>query len=147
MILDLPAFGGSWVSLALHASASHLATFTPGTAATDPEGPVYANAGATIRDRSGWSASLFVSTLGRSRMVDDEAKRLRSSSVVNAQIGRRLSKTTRLSFDVFNVFDHRGGDLDYFSASRLWSTYGLAENYLFNPAEPRGFRVRLRQAF
>ena len=66
---------------------------------------------------------------------------------MNARVLHRLSKRTRLTFDVFNVFNQRVGDIDHFAASRLAAPAGSAENYLFHPAEPRGFRLRLRTTF
>ena len=109
----------------------------------------YSTAGATVRDkRSGWSASLFVSSLANTRARDDESLRLRGSSVVHAQLSQRLGRGLRLSFDVFNVFDqHGGGALGYADASRLWSQAGTPEHFLVNPAEPRGFRLRLQKTF
>jgi len=104
-----------------------------------------ASASATLRGY-GWSASLFVSYLGRRSGIEEPAG-LRASTFVNARLSRNLTKDTRLSFDVFNLFDQRLRDIDYFSASRLSSAFGAADNYLFNPAEPRGFLLKLRTTF
>jgi hypothetical protein len=55
---------------------------------------------------------------------------------VNAGLTRNLSRDTRLSLDLLNVFDRPLHDVDYFSASRLT-----------NQVEPRGVRLRLRTTF
>ena len=105
-----------------------------------------ASAGATLHAPSGWTASLFVSSFRPDALQDDTA-RLKPSSFVNARLSRKLSKNTRVSFDVFNIFDRRADNADYFSTSRAWNQPGASDNFLFNPAEPRGFRIKLRTAF
>ena len=106
-----------------------------------------ASAGATLKVLNGWNASLFVSYFGARAPVDDEGARLKSTTSVNARLSRNLTKSTRVTFDVFNVFDQRGGDIDYFSTTRVWSQPGAGDSFLFNPAEPRGFRIKFRTTF
>ena len=134
-----------WLALDLNAMmlraryADGGAEYVPGAAERN------ASASATVRGY-GWSASLLVSYLGKRNGIEEPAS-LRASTFVNGRLSRSLSKNTRLTFDVFNVFDQRLRDVDYFSASRLSSAFGPADNYLFNPAEPRGFRLKLRTTF
>ena len=106
-----------------------------------------ASAGATLRVPNGWSASLFVSSFGRRQTIEEDSLRLKASSFVNARLSRNLSKKTRVSFDVFNVFDRRVDNVDYFSTTRVWNQPGAADNFLFSPLEPRGFRAKLRITF
>jgi TonB dependent receptor len=106
-----------------------------------------ASAGATLRAPNGWSASLLVSSFGRRQTVEEDSLRGKASSFVNARLSRNLSKKTRVTFDVFNVFDRRLGNVDYFSTTRVWNQPGAGDNFLFNPLEPRGFRVKLRTTF
>jgi outer membrane receptor protein involved in Fe transport len=104
-------------------------------------------AGATVRDRSGWSASLFVAYVDRLDFVDEPSVRLASTPVVNATLARRLTRSSRVSFDVFNVFDRKAPGVDYLTASQAWDPAGIADTFLFHPAEPRGFRIRFRATF
>ena len=48
-------------------------------------------AGATLRVPQGWSATLFVSSLGPRRGADDGVPQLKSSTFVNARLGRNQS--------------------------------------------------------
>ncbi len=136
----------SWLTLDLHATALHArfadgaAEYVPGAAERN------ASAAATMRMPNGWSGSLLVSYLGKRAEIDDTAG-LRASTFVNARLARSLSKNTRLSFDVFNLFDQRLNGVDYFSASRMSNAFGTSDDYLFNPAEPRGFRLKLKTTF
>lgn len=107
----------------------------------------HATAGATVRNGTKWRASLFVSYLGARPALEEDALRLRSSTTVGAQFSARLSKSSRVSFDVFNIFNHRTGELDYFAGSRLWSQPGVGDGFLFHPAEPRGLRINFTTRF
>jgi len=119
--------------------------------ARDPDGPWRAPrveiAGATLRHLDGWSASLFVSGAAADRAAGDESVRLPDSVVVNARLTRRLTRSTWLGLDVFNVFDRRASGVDDFTMSRLWSPGGAPEDFLVHPGEPRGFRLTLRRTF
>lgn len=88
-------------------------------------------AGTTLRDRSGWSASLFVSPRPAPQNYTEPAPPIELPPAVNASISRSLAKGLRLSFDVKNVFDRRIP----------------SDNYLFQPAEPRGVVIQLRKTF
>ena len=105
-----------------------------------------ASAGATVRVPSGWSASLYLSSLGN-KTLEQDAAQLKSSTFVNARLSRNLTKNTRVSLDVFNIFNRSAGEVDYFSTTRTWNQPGAGDNFLFNPAEPRGFRIKLRTTF
>ena len=66
----------------------------------------------------------------------DERTSISGSTYVNAGLTRNLSKQTRVSLVLLNIFDRSLHDVDYFSASRLT-----------NQVEPRGIRLRLRTTF
>jgi len=66
----------------------------------------------------------------------DERTSISGSTYVNAGLTRNLSRQTRVSLDLLNIFDRALHDVDYFSASRLT-----------NQVEPRGIRLRLRTTF
>jgi hypothetical protein len=106
-----------------------------------------ASAAATMRVPNGWTASLVVNYLGRLPAAEAGGPSLRASSLVNGRLTRNLTKSTRVTFDVFNVFNHRVKDVDYFATNRIWNSSGAADSFLFNAAEPRGFRLKLRTTF
>ena len=135
----------SWLSLEL-GIASLRTRFDNDTAI--PRGAErIASAGASLHTPDGWTASLLVSSLDRRNSFVEDDSPVRPTTFVNGRISRNLTKNTRMSFDVFNVFDQRLAGIDYFSASRLWDQPGAADSFLFNPAEPRGFRLKLKVAF
>ena len=94
-----------------------------------------ASATATLQPVQGWSANVGLSYLGK-RTGLDERTSISGSTYVNAGLTRNLSRQTRVSLDLLNIFDRALHDVDYFSASRLT-----------NQVEPRGIRLRLRTTF
>lgn len=136
-----------WLDLDLEATLLHARLRGPGGAATAPFAERFATAGATVRAAGGWTARLFVSYFGARPAIKEDGARVRSSSTVSGQLTRRLAKNARLSVDVFNIFDQRVGDIDYFCASRQAGFAGYSQNFLFHPAEPRGLRIQLKTTF
>ncbi len=132
----------SWVTLELGALAPE--TWLP--ANPFQPAPGLALAGATVRAKGGWSASLFVSRAFAAAGANDASLLLPSSSAVNAQLSRGLSKTLRVTFDAFNLLDRRD-PMDEFIASRTYAPAAMASGYLVHPGEARGFRVGIRKTF
>src|SRR5262249_15515377 len=107
---------------------------------------VFGSAGATLRMARDWDAKLSVSYLGPRDALDD-AQALRATTMANFEVVRWLGRTTRVSLDVFNVFDQRATVVDSLAASRTGLLDGMGESFLASPAEPRGFLVKFRTRF
>jgi hypothetical protein len=136
-----------WLSLDLDAALLR-ARFADGPGEPIPGATRrYGQAGATVRPSRGWNASVFVTSFGTRPSTDDDPMRMRSATFVSGRVTRNLTGTTRVSLDLFNLLDKRVGNMDYFSATRLWSYPGAADNFLFHPGESRGLRLRLRTTF
>ncbi len=106
-----------------------------------------ASAGATILSPGGWRASLFVTRFAPAYGPTDDALRLTPASSVNARLSRPVARDTRFTFEVFNVFDRRGPGADFLTLTRPWTAPAMNESYLTDPAEPRGFRIRIGRTF
>lgn len=104
-----------------------------------------ANAGTTFRGPGKWRAKLFVSDLGG--RTEESGPLLRSNTTVGAQLSLRLTRSTRMNVDVFNVFDRKSGEVDYFTGSQIFRQPGTLDGYLSHPAEGRGFRLSLSARF
>lgn len=134
-----------WAAVDLRVAALHArfadngAEYIPGAAERS------ASASATIRMPGRWRASLMASYLGKRAGIGEDTS-LRASTFVSAGLTHDLSRTARLSFEVPNLLGQRIRDVDYFWASRASDTFG-ASAYLFNPAQPRGVRLKLRTTF
>jgi len=104
------------------------------------------SAGTTILVPNGWRASLFVSHFKPQASPYEDIARIRPSTFVGARLSHSLTQTVRVSLDVFNIFDRKAADFDYFANLRGAPSIDT-ENFMFSPGEPRGFRLGLRKTF
>jgi hypothetical protein len=68
---------------------------------------------------NGWFGSLRWRYFGPRPLIEDNSVRSQSTSLVNARVGYAVAKQVRAYVDVFNLFDRKASDIDYFYASRL----------------------------
>jgi hypothetical protein len=102
------------------------------------------SAGATIEGRWPLMGSVRWRYVGGRPLAEDDSVRSASTSLVNADVAWRLSKGARLRLDVFNLFDARVSDIDYFYTSRLPGepSAGVGDIHT-HPSPPRTLRVSL----
>ncbi|HXS52801.1 MAG TPA: hypothetical protein VN782_09750 [Usitatibacter sp.] len=136
--------GKSWVEIEAGAVALPPA---PGASFGRAGAPQVRIAGATLRNRNGWSASLFVTHAAAGEYADDESALLPDSTAVNARLARRVWRNATVTLDAFNLFDAHTSGMDAFVASQLWTPGGMPEDYLVHPGERRGVRLGLRWTF
>jgi hypothetical protein len=122
--------------------ATAMAWVLGGTACTAHGTERVAAAGATTTT-GGWRASLFVTR----PQLKEEPALLRGSSTVGARFSRSIARNTRLSVDVFNVFDSPATAVDPLALTRGGARASIAESYLFHPGEGRGVRVGISVRF
>ena len=103
--------------------------------------------GASIRERGPWSGHIHWRYLGPRPLIDDNSVRSASTSLVHARLGYRLSANTRLLLDMFNLFNRKASDIDYFYQSRLRGEVAGLNDVHFHPVEPRTLRLTLATGF
>ena len=94
-----------------------------------------------------WSGGLRGRFLGPAPLIEDGSVRSRSTTIVNAQAGYRLSDAFSLSLEGLNLLDSRSNDITYFYESQLPGEAEPVADIHFHPIEPRQFRVTLRGTF
>ena len=99
-------------------------------------------AGLTVEGAGPLFGSARIRYFGSRDLIEDGSRRSAPTTLVNAQAGARLSSRVRLVLDVFNVFNQRVSDIDYFYISRLpgESAAGIEDVHL-HPAAPRSIRI------
>ncbi len=138
----------SWLTLDASVAWSR-ARFTD----TDPAGDGIpsaiegvASAGVAVSQR-GWLGNLRWRYFGPRPLVEDDSVRSEAAHVCTAQLGRAWKRVT-LKLDVFNLFDARVSDVDYFYASRLpGEPPEGVDDIHFHPMEPRTLRLGLAVRF
>jgi len=107
-----------------------------------------ASAGLTVDQINGWFGSVRWRYFGARPLIEDNSVRSKPTSLVNARIGYAITQQIRAYLDVFNLFDSRDHDIDYFYASRLPGEPAEGVNDVhFHPVESRAFRATLAVAF
>ena len=106
-----------------------------------------ASVAVTARDLGPWSASIQWRYLGSGALVEDNSVRSRSSLTTNMRISHKLTPQTELTLDVFNLFDRKVNDIEYFYESQLPGESGPVADKHVHPAEPRAIRLTLRVGF
>ena len=111
-----------------------------------PEG--VASAGASVDSIDGYLGSLKVRYFGPRPLYDDNSVRSDSSTIVDARVGYKFINNWRLFLDVFNLFNVKVSDIDYFYVSRLPGEppAGVAD-VSTHPADPFEARLTLSMIF
>ena len=66
-------------------------------------------------------------------MIEGNCVRSKSTVLTNAHVRDRVNKDTRLSLDVFNLFNRQTGDIDYFYSSQLAGEAAPVHDIHFHP--------------
>lgn len=109
-------------------------------------------AGASLHDLPGmwspWSAALRLRYFSPSDLIENGAARSDSTTLVNAQLGYKFNETWSAAVDIFNLFDARDNDIDYFYTSRLRGEPAEGvDDFHSHPVEPRGVRASVTARF
>ena len=104
--------------------------------------------GAVISDRGPWSGQFQLRYFGPRPLIEDNSQRSEATTLAYLRLGYQLNRKTKLALDVFNVFDSKASDIDYYYASRLKGepAEGVADRH-FHPVEPRSLRLTLTTHF
>lgn len=115
--------------------------YIPGAAATT------VNLGLAVDHLGPWFGALRWRYFGPRPLVEDNSARSKASSLVNARAGYRLNSQVTLAADVFNLFNSRMNDIEYWYESRLAGEAGAQWDHHIHPAEPRVLRLSLQYRF
>ncbi len=103
-----------------------------------------ASFGATVTDLGPWFGQFQLRYFGPRALDESNAQRSKATTLAYLRAGYRLNKNLKLALDVFNLFNRRGSDIDYWYASRLkGEPAGGVGDIHFHPVEPRSLRLSL----
>ena len=107
-----------------------------------------ASFGVTVTDQGPWSGAFQLRYFGPRPLIEDNSVRSASTTLAYARLAYQLNRKTRIALDIFNLFDKRASDIDYYYASRLPGEplEGVSDRH-FHPVEPRSARLTLSYAF
>lgn len=122
--------------------APNVGRYVPGSVET------VVSLGAVISDRGPWSGQFQLRYFGPRPLIEDNSQRSDGTTLAYLRVGYQINPKTKLALDVFNLFDRKASDIDYFYASRLpgEAAEGVADRH-FHPVEPRSLRLTLTANF
>jgi hypothetical protein len=97
--------------------------------------------------RNSWSATLATRYIGSGPLEATNSVRSRPSLTTNMRLGYRLNKQVEFGLDVFNLFNRRNDDIQYFYESQLPGEAAPVADRHIHPAEPRSIRVSMKVNF
>lgn len=104
--------------------------------------------GASFNNLNQWSGAIQLRHFGPRPLVEDNSVRSNSTTVAYARVGYQFTPSTKLTLDVFNLFNRKQSDIDYFYTSRLngEAAEGVDDKH-FHPVEPITARLTLSHQF
>ena len=104
--------------------------------------------GVTVTEIGPWFGGFDLRHFGPRPLVEDNTVRSAATTLAYARAGYRLRSNTRLTLDVFNLFNRRASDIDYYYPSRLHGEgQDGRDDVHFHPVEPRTLRLTLTKNF
>jgi outer membrane receptor protein involved in Fe transport len=121
---------------------------------TDPAGQYIpgainkvASLGATVTNWGNWFGSVQLRYFGPRPLIEDNSVRSNSTFLTYARVGYRYNPRTTLTLDVFNLFDRKASDIDYYYESQLAGEATPVNDKHFHPVEPRSARLTVTYNF
>lgn len=103
-----------------------------------------ASFGATVTNLGDWYGAFQLRYFGPRPLIEDNSVQSKSTTTAYARLGYKIDHKTRLTLDIFNLFDRKASDIDYFYPSRLAGEPATGVNDMhFHPVEPRSARLTL----
>ena len=108
---------------------------------------VTANLGVTV-DRIGpWFGAMRLRYVGARPLIEDGSVRSSVSALTNLRMGYRIDQRTQLALDVFNLFNRKANDIEYWYASQLAHETSQVNDRHIHPSESRNYRLTLTYRF
>ncbi len=107
-----------------------------------------------MKDLGPWSGTVHARYFGPRPLDEGNIYRSQSSVIFSARASYRADAKTSVNFDVFNLFNRKSNDIEYFYCSRVVpgdnpvtarckdGQIGMDDIH-FHPAEPRTVRLAL----
>jgi outer membrane receptor protein involved in Fe transport len=104
--------------------------------------------GMTVDALGPWSTAFELRYFGPRPLIEDNSVKSASTTLAYLRAGYRFGRHTRLDLDIFNLFDKKASDVDYYYQSRLTGEGpdGTSDIH-FHPVEPRSLRLTLAHRF
>ena len=100
----------------------------------------------TVTDIGPWSGTFTLRHLGARPLIEDRSVTARAFTLASMRVGYRFSPNVQTFLDVFNLFDRKADDIEYYYESQLRGEEAPVADRHFHPVEPRTVRMSVRVA-
>ena len=108
---------------------------------------VIASAELGIHDLGAWDGGLRLRYFGPRPLLEDGTVRSGPMTLVDARVGFRFSERRHAQLDIFNLFNSRAHQIDYYYPSQLANEVAPVYDIHFKPVEPLSARLTLTASF
>lgn len=138
-----------WLACEADLSLSHARYSAPDPAGNHIPGAVTttANLGVTVDHLGPWFGALRLRYFGPRPLVEDNTVRSSGSTLTNLRLGYKYDRRTQVSLDVYNLFDRKVNDIEYWYDSQLPGEKAPVFDRHLHPTEPRTLRLTLSHRF
>ncbi|HET6465224.1 MAG TPA: TonB-dependent receptor [Nitrospiria bacterium] len=105
------------------------------------------DAGLNAQLPSGWFGAIRARHFGESPLVEDNSKRSPAYTTFDLRLGYQQSRQWRFALDVFNLFDTKWNDIEYYYATRLQGETNAQPDFVVHPGVPRTVRAWVEYYF
>jgi outer membrane receptor protein involved in Fe transport len=102
------------------------------------------DASLTAQHPSGWFGSVRARHFGDSPLVEDNSAKSPAYTTVDLQLGYQRPGRWLLALDVFNLFDTKWNDIEYYYVSRLQSEAVARPDFVVHPGVPLTLRAHFQ---
>jgi outer membrane receptor protein involved in Fe transport len=102
------------------------------------------DAGLTAQHPSGWFGALRARHFGESPLVEDDSARSPAYTTVDLRFGYQRPGHWLAALDVFNLFDVKWNDIEYYYVSRLKNEAFATPDFIVHPGVPRTIRLHFQ---
>ncbi|MGE5471914.1 MAG: TonB-dependent receptor [Bacteroidota bacterium] len=106
-----------------------------------------ANLGLTLDNRGPWYGAVRLRYFGPRPLIEDNSVHSAGSALANLRLGYKFDRKTQAVLDIYNLFDRRGHDIEYWYDSQLAGESGPVFDRHVHPSEPRTLRLSIRHRF
>ncbi len=102
-----------------------------------------ASLGVSVMDLGPWSGTVHARYFGPRPLKEDNSQRSQSSTIFSARASYKVDAKTSVNFDVFNLFNRKASDIEYYYVSQRCPSCAPENDIHFHPAEPLTVRLAL----
>jgi hypothetical protein len=119
----------------------HPGNYIPGAAKTVASGSL------RLVDLNPWTGELRFRYFGRRPLIEDYSITSQPTGLFDMQVGYQVTERMQLRFDIFNLFNSKAHDVDYFYASQLANESAPVFDVHYHPVEPLSARFTVNFTF